>query len=126
MKRIIHPFRLICFFIILTLLPALVPTPVISASAVSPGSSASVIEPVAGSPGPFVPRYEETERYEVTLITGDIVVVSVTADGHKNIGILPAENNTAGNFRMVDRPSGSSGTNTYVIPNDIDSCFWGN
>ena len=88
MKRIIHPFRLIGFFITLTLLLALVSTPIISASAVSPGSSASVIEPVAGSPGPSVPGYEETERYEVTLITGDIVVVSVTADGHKNIGIL--------------------------------------
>ncbi|MFQ6129989.1 MAG: S8 family serine peptidase, partial [Candidatus Hadarchaeaceae archaeon] len=76
-----------------------------------------------GSKNPHLMPYEELlasqpndEIYEVTLITGDVVVTSVTPDGQKNFATRPANHTKSGqNFQIFQREN-----KTYVIPSDVD------
>ena len=122
------------------LLAALVPS---SAGAVlqSPPQSNesqafSSSESTLGKPLELSPiQSEEAERYEVTLITGDVVVVSIAPGGEKGIAIMPADPRAGQSFHVLERPVGrwASGqkdsskeetpeviNNTYVIPGDVD------
>jgi len=88
--------------------------------------SNELIEPTEGRS----PQPGEPETYEVRLITGDLVVVSVWPDGRKGIAIQPADPEAKGSFLVVEQPahsgffradsSLSEETDTYVLPDGVD------
>ncbi len=47
---------------------------------------------------------EEAERYEVTLITGDVVVVSIAPDDEKGTAIIAADPGAGQSFHVLERP----------------------
>jgi len=60
--------------------------------------------------------YDGVLILNVTLITGDIVVVSELPDGNRSFAIIPVDPTELGqNFQIFETPDG-----TYVIPSDVD------
>ena len=104
MKRIIGSVLLIIVMLAQGLLPNL-----IWAKAGTPAQSdlAGQSIPVSG------------EKYEVTLITGDVVMVSTMPNGEKGIAISPANSETSQNFWTIEKPT-ADGKDTYVIPGNVD------
>ncbi|MBN2240283.1 MAG: S8 family serine peptidase, partial [Dehalococcoidales bacterium] len=114
-----------CLVMCVTMMMSFLPSPEVSASIDEEVFIPVTGEPVSNTVENEIPVQEETREYEVTLITGDTVVVSITADGHENYGILPAQNQTGHDYTIIETsPVATSGqqadTSTYVIPVDID------
>jgi len=65
---------------------------------------------------PIVTETPSNATYQVTLVTGDVVIVTDLSDGRKGIGIIPADPTELGqSFQTFETPKG-----TYVIPSDVN------
>ncbi|WP_306312066.1 S8 family peptidase [Streptomyces hydrogenans] len=64
--------------------------------------------------GVIQPAARAATSAEVTLVTGDVVTLATTADGHQTVDVRAAEG-TAKTFETYAEPDGAS----YVIPSDV-------
>ena len=64
---------------------------------------------------PIAPADAQVGAYEVTLISGDVVLVTVASDGPKQYRVRPADPASSTTFRIFEYGQG-----TYVIPTGLD------
>jgi len=124
--------RILASLIVLALLVSLVPAGTSTATQSSPESYSAKEPgtPVRAVPAPLEsesPPPENTDYHEVTLITGDVVIVWTAPTGERGIAIRPANPEPGQSFLVVEHPAGTAGvdrsppnTDTYVFPDGVD------
>ncbi len=94
---------LLALILLLSVAPALASSPAETTDTLLPGSDLEASE-------------QGGEVYQVTLITGDVVTVTISGDGQRSFAISPADPSKLGQHFLTIEQQGD----TYIIPDGID------